>query len=238
VARAAAVVEQDPKNPAARNLFGELQVAAKDYVAAQKQFGAASELAPKWWIPYRNLALLQLNLNDVPGAIATFRKGVAATQYQIALVTDLATLLEREGRSEESIKLYESALAANPKQEIAANNLAMLLITYRKEQASLDRARDLTAAFANTNNGALLDTYGWIRFKRGEVTDGLPALERAAELAPQSGVVRYHLGMAQLQSGQKDKARTSLKTALGTNQTFAGIEEARATLTTLDKKAG
>ncbi len=77
-----------------------------------------------------------------------------------------------------------------------------------------------------------------MRIKRGEVTEGLPALERATELEPQSGVVRYHLGMAQLQAGQKDKAKNNLKAALGTNQSFAGVEEARATLTALEKKAG
>ncbi len=219
-------------------MLGELQMSSKDDVAAQKQFEATVALTPKWWIPYRNMALLRLARKDMPGAIAAYEKGIDNTGHNIALVTDLATLHENEGRSDQAIKLYEAVLAIDPKQDSAANNLAMALITYRNDKASADRARDLTAAFANSNNGALLDTFGWVRFRRGELAEGLPALERAAELAPQTGIIRYHLGMAQLQAGQNEKARSNLKAALDANQAFAGRDEAHAALTALEKKAG
>ena len=72
-----------------------------------------------------------------------FRQGIAATKGAAPLVIDLATLLEQQKRPEEAIAEYEAMLAANPTSEIAANNLAMLLVTYRKDDKSLARAEEL-----------------------------------------------------------------------------------------------
>ena len=72
-----------------------------------------------------------------------------------------------------------------------------------------------------------------MRFKLGDLNDALPTLERAAERSPQSKVIHYHLAMAELKAGQRDKARTNLETALSGTPRFTGTDEARATLNTL-----
>ncbi len=147
----------------------------------------------------------------------------------------LAELYERLGRPEDAIAQYEDVYRRNPNLSSAAGSLAMLLVTYRTDQQSLDRARDLTAAFASSEDGLLVDANGWVRFKRGEVGQALPVLERAAALAPHSKAVHYHLAMAQLKSGERDQARVNLNTALEGTATFAGVDEARTTLAGLQK---
>jgi Flp pilus assembly protein TadD len=114
----------------------------------------------------------------------------------------------------------------------------MLLVTYRKDKASLDRAKTLTQSFANSPNAPLLDTHGWVMFKLGQYAEALPVLERAVERSPDSKVIRYHLAMAQLKSGQRDKARENLETALTGKATFAGADEARTTLASLGGHSG
>jgi Flp pilus assembly protein TadD len=114
-----------------------------------------------------------------------------------------------------------------------ANNLAMLLVTYRKDRPSLDRARDLTADFVSSADGKLLDTNGWVRVKRGEFADALPVLGRAVERAPNSREIRYHLAMAELYLGQTDRARADLETALAGSVKFYGSDDARITLASL-----
>jgi predicted Zn-dependent protease len=123
-------------------------------------------------------------------------------------------------------------------KQLAANNLAMLLATYKADQASLDQARDLTAVFASSDNGSLLDTSGWVRFKRGEFRDALPLLERATTRAPDSRVIRYHLAMTELRLGLKDRARTNLQSALAGQVNFTGSDEARTTLAALEPHSG
>jgi tetratricopeptide (TPR) repeat protein len=238
IARVQSLVSADANNSLARNMLGELQLSVRNYAAAAEQFEDALRIAPRWSIPYRNLGLVALAQKDVPRAIAVYQKGVAATNQDISLVADLATLFERQGQPDEAIKLLESVLVTKPRQEVAANNLAMLLVTHRKDAASIDRARDLTAPFSTSNSAALLDTFGWVRFKRGDQVEGLSALERAHELQPDSRVIRFHLAMAQVKAGQKDKARQNLQASLDGEAVFSEAQEARAALAQLDGKAG
>jgi hypothetical protein len=58
------------------------------------------------------------------------------------------------------------------------------------------------------------------------------------EREPDSPVIRYHLAMAQLKMGQRDKARTNLQTALGKAGAFEGSEDARLALVKLKGTAG
>ena len=233
IARLQAVATTDAKNPILRNLLGEVYIGAKDPAKAQESFTQATQLAPKWWVPYRNLALMKVAAKDLDGAVATYQAGVQATEYQAPLVSDLATLLERQNRVDDAIKLYEELHRRNPHLDLAANNLAMLLITYKKDQASLDRARDLSAPFASSQVVAYLDTHGWVRFKRGEFIQAVPALERAVSESPDSKLLRFHLGMAQYRAGQRQQAITNLEKALDGDAKFSGADEARSVLTSL-----
>ena len=151
-------------------------------------------------------------VNDPAGAIENYRKALALAPAQAQLATEVAQLYERQGRIEEAIATYEALYKGNERvQQLAANNLAMLLVTYKTDQSSLDRAR--------------------------EYRDALPTLERAAERAPDSRVIRFHLGMALLQLGMRDRARTSLESALSGTGDFQGVEEARTALATLKARA-
>lgn len=233
IARVQAVANKEPNNALVRNLLGELYVATKDPTKAQDAFAQATKDAPKWWIPYRNLALTKVGAKDLPGAAAIYQSGIQATQYQPALVSDLATLMERQNRPDDAIKLYEELYKRQPHLDLAANNLAMLLVTYKKDQASLDRARDLSASFATSQVVAYLDTHGWVRFKRGEFMQAVPVLERAAQESPDSKLIRFHLGMAQYRAGQREQAISNLEKALDGDAKFSGADEARSVLTSL-----
>jgi tetratricopeptide (TPR) repeat protein len=225
-------VQRAPDSAPIRNLLGELFVADQNYREALTTLSEAVRLAPSWWVPYRNLATAQFAANNPAGALAAYQAGVKATA-EPTLVIELAAVYERQGRIDDAIQQYETLHQRNPNLELAANNLAMLLVTYRTDQASLDRARDLSAPFANSYVSALLDTRGWVMFKRGDVLQALTALEKAAAGAPDSQVIRYHLGMAEFRAGQRDRARTDLESALSGSARFSGAEEARQTLASL-----
>jgi tetratricopeptide (TPR) repeat protein len=233
IARLQGAVNADPRNAIVRNMLAEVYLSAKEPAKATELLSEALKIAPKWWVPHRNLALVKLSVGDREGALAVYEAGVKAADYQASLVADLAALYERTNRIDDAIRQYEELHKRNPRLDLAANNLAMLLITYKEDQASLDRARDLTAPFASSNVGAYLDTHGWVRFKRGEIHQALPALERAAAESPNSKVVQFHLGMAQFKAGDRQKAIVHLEKALDGDAKFSGSEEARSTLAEL-----
>jgi len=151
------------------------------------------------------------------------------------LASELALLYETHGRANDAIALYEQLHRQNPQGDAIANALAMLLVTYRNDNASLDQARDLTSAFASSQDGSLLDANGWVHFKRGEYAQALPALQRAVQRSPDTRQFRYHLGMTELSLGQTERARSDLEMAVSGTADFVGSDEARTTLATLKK---
>jgi tetratricopeptide (TPR) repeat protein len=224
-----------PELPVAANLKGEVLLSMQRPEDAAVAFKTAIERQPKWWTPYRNLAIAQFNKHDNAGAIATLTAGIGKATSPEELQTDLAVLYERSGRADDAVQVYEAALRRDPNSDIAKNNLAMLLVTYKKDPASLERAKELSAPFASSTNPNFLDTYGWVLYKRGEAMAAVTALQTALTKMSDSPVSLYHLGMAQALAGEPDAARDSLSRSLQSGKNFHGMDEAKATLDKLAK---
>lgn len=233
ITRLQSAIAKEPANAALHNLLGELYLRAKDVQSALREWTRCTQLAPDWWLPYHNQGAAQVAAGDVQTAIEIYQRGVAATHMQPLLVSDLAALYEDQGRVDDAIRLYEALHREFPGLVLASNNLAMLLATYKTDHASLERAQELSSGFADSSNADLLDTLGWVHLKCGEITAALQVLEEAAGRAPSSRVIQYHLGMAQLRAGQRDRARASLEAALSGSARFAGWEDARSALARL-----
>jgi tetratricopeptide (TPR) repeat protein len=204
---------------------------------AQESFKLAITRSPKWWIPYRDLARAQLAANDAAAAIETLKKAQPVVDQTEALSAELASQLERQGRVDEAIGEYEALLRRFPQSDVAANNLAMMLVTYKRDSASLDRAKQLSAHFAGSANPSYLDTYGWVLYKLGETAASVPVLESVVAKAPNEPVARFHLGMAQSRAGSSAEARDNLQRAVNSGAKFAGLEEAKDQLAKLPSTA-
>jgi uncharacterized protein (TIGR02996 family) len=230
------LASRDPKNAFAFNLKGNLLAANGRPVEAEAAFRQAIARAPKWWLPYRGLATAQLAAKlDPRVAVATLRDAEPLVDEREYVAEELASLLDGLGRHDEAIGEYESIIRDFPQSEAAANNLAMLLATYRTDRTSLDRAKQLALRFADSSNAAYLDTYGWVLYKCGDSAASVPVLARVVAKLPDQSFARYHLGMAQALAGKNSEARDNLTRAVNSGQRFSGIEEARATLDKIAK---
>jgi tetratricopeptide (TPR) repeat protein len=231
------VIAAYPANPFAANLKGELLVDLQRPADAQVAFKTAIDRNPKLPMSYRNLAMAEYVSKDANAAVATLQAGIGKVEAPEVLEAELAGLYERLTKYDDAIQVYEGALHRDPKSDVAANNLAMLLVTYKKDPASLDRARALSARFADSPNAAFLDTYGWVLYKRGEGAAAVIALQNSAAKTPDSPVLLYHLGMAQAMAGQAAAARDNLTRSLQSGKQFSGMDEAKAELDKLAKLA-
>jgi Flp pilus assembly protein TadD len=238
VATVAGAAAHGPPEARVLNLLGEMQLAQRNVAAAIDAFTRSSAASPAWWIPYRNLALAKLAAHDDLGVIVAYRSAIKASPAELQPVTELALYYENHGRAGDAIALYQESYRKNPRSELLANNLAVLLIRYRTDQASLDEARDLSSSFSSSSDGNLLDTNGWVHFKRAEYAQALPVLQRAVERAPASREFRYHLGMAEWRSGNSAGARRDLEAALAGAAKFSGADDARAALAVLANSSG
>jgi tetratricopeptide (TPR) repeat protein len=234
LARLDAVASAHPDVALPLNLKGELLLAQNRSADAARAFEAAIARAPKWWLPYRGLSLAQLVEKNPDAALATLHGAPRDVDEPQKIDMEIAALYERTGKIDDAIRAYDALVKRNPEWDLPANNLAMLLATYKSDASDLDRAKTLTSRFANSSNPSFLDTYGWVLFKHGEASASVPLLEKAAQ-GDNHPVVLYHLGMAQSKTGNDAEARENLGRAVSSGVNFAGIDEARATLERLPK---
>jgi Flp pilus assembly protein TadD len=108
---------------------------------------------------------------------------------------------------------------------VAINNLVSLLLDYRSDKESLDRASSLSEALKNSNVPQFQDTLGWAQYRRGEFKNAISTLEAAAAKVPNAAVVHYHLGMSYAAAGHSEKAAEQLKTALSLEPDGTALKE-------------
>jgi tetratricopeptide (TPR) repeat protein len=226
-----------PQSAFPLTLKGSVLLSLKKPADAIVAFQHAVQREPKSANGYHDLAVAQMAANDRAAAISTLQVAIDKVTSPEPLQAALAGLYQQGGKTDEAIKVYDDALRRNPESDAMTNNLAMLLIEAKSDQASLLRAKQLAARFANSTNPSYLDTYGWVLFKEGEASSAVPVLETASSKAPSLAEPWYHLGMAQAQTGQAAAAKVSLAHSLQSGRDFEGKDEAKATLDKLDKQS-
>jgi Flp pilus assembly protein TadD len=92
------------------------------------------------------------------------------------------------------------------------------------------RARDLAPDAAG-----VLDTLGFVHYRRAEYDKAEPALRRAAELASGNATIHYHLGMTLYRLGRHDDAVSALRRALQLDESLPEAAEIRNVLTSLKR---
>jgi putative PEP-CTERM system TPR-repeat lipoprotein len=147
---------------------------------------------------------------------------------RVALMVAETNLSSKEYKP--AISVLERALKAAPGNPLVLNNLAW---AYQQEKDPRALATAEQAFKVAGDNPGVMDTLGWLLVEKGDTARALPLLQKAAEKAPNSPEIRYHLGVALHKSGDKQAARKEIDRALAQNQPFNDIEAARALLKTL-----
>jgi tetratricopeptide (TPR) repeat protein len=234
------VIATSPADGLPRDLKGQVLIRTNQTAAAIAAFQSAVQTAPEWPRGYSDLGAAQLVAKRPEDAIVTLQQGIARLEgakgaSADSLLSNLGSVYERLGRSQDAIALYQRELAKNPKSVFAANNLAMLLITYRHDSSSLAQAQKIADQLATLSVASVIDTRGWVKFKSGDFHGAESLLQEAVDKSPNAPELRYHLAMAELRGGEPQAARQNLESALQSPQPFTGMDDARATLAQLHK---
>jgi tetratricopeptide (TPR) repeat protein len=160
-------------------------------------------------------ALIDLHLRDknTDAALEVVRAGLKEQPDSFAMHLALASVMELKGDYEAAIAEYEYMLKQDPGSLIAANNLASLLADHRTDKASLERAYSLASMLRKSQLPFFKDTLGWTYYQRGDYKSAVSLLEEAAAALPDQPLIRYHLGMSYVATGQLAKAVEQLNKA-------------------------
>jgi tetratricopeptide (TPR) repeat protein len=220
------------EGPAAQELSeAESLATAGNYIEALDHYRRASAEDPdnvNILMPY---ALLCSHL-DLNGEAVTIARNILKHRptevVAAAAYTTLVEALRAEGNYKEANRALEEMLhtySSNYAKSIAyyekAYNLAEM-------EESLDEALESAQLALRYSPKELrqfpLAALGWVYFKKQEYQNAVEFLTRSADLGP-TATNLMHLGMALLESGQKDRARAIFRKAKSFKTKGAGLEE-------------
>ena len=209
----------------------ESMVNQGNYIEALDRYRRAAQIEPdnvNILMPY---ALLCSHLAMNGEAIAAARRVLRERPTEVvaaAAYTTLVEALRAEGNFKEANRALEEMLheyTSNYAKSIAyyekAYNLAEM-------DENLDEALESAQLALRYSPKELkqfpLAALGWVYFKRRDYTNAVDFLTKSADLGP-TATNLMHLGMALLESGQKDRARAVFRKAKSFKAKGAGLEE-------------
>lgn len=103
------------------------------------------------------------------------------------------TACERVGRFEQAEQLLETSIQGDPQADEALNYLAYM---WADRGIKLEKALEYVARALKIrpDDGAYVDTLGWIQYRRGEYEPALKTLRRALTLMPGDATIPAHVG--------------------------------------------
>lgn len=123
-----------------------------------------------------------------------------------------AVLLDSGGRTGDGVKQFEALLAMRPGDAHVMNALGYTLADRKRQLARAETL--IRAAIAQRpDSAAIVDSLGWVRFRRGDKAGALPLLERAWRLSREPEIAA-HWGEVLWSMGEKDAARAVWARAL------------------------
>ena len=154
---------------------------------------------------YLYLSSLYEDSKDMVKAEKIIREGIALFPRNTDLHYALGTILEKVNRFEESIQSMEKVLSLDPQNADALNFIGY---SYADRGMRLDQAEQMIvqALKIKPDNGYILDSLGWVYFKKNQYTKALNQLKRALELLPDDPNIIEHLGDVYLKIGQNKNA--------------------------------
>jgi tetratricopeptide (TPR) repeat protein len=226
-ARLDALLTARPDHLYGHGLLGEVLALIGSPQEADGQFRKASRVNPKWITPWLDWGELWLAQKQPDQAVQVIQAGLKANPDSEELHMILASAYSAQGQIDPAITAYDEALRLNPRNVLAANNLAVLLVDYKGDLQNLQKAFALSRDFEkDVPHPLFLDTLGWVRFKMGQQEEALRLMKDAVAKSPGVPALNYHLGMAYYKSGKTAEARAYLSKALKSAEVFQGRQEA------------
>jgi Flp pilus assembly protein TadD len=174
-------------------------------------------------------------------AVTAYDKAVALvpnpTRSDWGLFYERGIALDRDkqwGRAEADL---QHALELYPDQPYVLNYLAY---SWTEQNKNLPQARQMIerAAALRPNDGAIIDSLGWVVLKQGDVPTAVRHLERAVELESTDATITGHLGDAYWAAGRLLEAGFQWRRALALNPEPEDVPKLEAKIRERDRVLG
>lgn len=142
---------------------------------------------------YLMLESLYEKKEDYLSAKDTLEDGLKYNENNVDLLFRLGVVLDKLDENEECIKYMDMVIKIEPNHAEALNYIGY---TYADKGIHLDRAQELIekAIKNRPNAGFIIDSLGWLYFKKGYYNKAIMELKKAMKLTPEDASISEHLG--------------------------------------------
>jgi Flp pilus assembly protein TadD len=213
LARINAQIAKNPKNSGFYDMLAGFQIQNKNFDQAAVTAQKAMEVNPDDGEAVAIYAQLQGQRGQAANAIGAWEQWLKAHPSSAGAMAILGSLEESRGDVREAEDYYKKALAIQPAQPVAANNLAYLMLANGENaDVALTLAETARRAMPNSPNSA--DTLAWAYYHKGTYGFARDLLEDAIKIDPNNATMQYHLGMVYSKLGDRTTAALHLKKAI------------------------
>jgi tetratricopeptide (TPR) repeat protein len=208
-----AQIAKSPKNSGFYVMLAELQLQNKNFDQASAAAQKAMDVNPDDGEAVALYAQLQSQRGEAANAIGAWERWLKAHPNNAGAIAILGSLEESRGDLRKAEDYYKQALAIQPTQPVAANNLAYLMLKNGENpDVALTLAETARRSMPNSTNTA--DTLAWAYYYKGTYGFARDLLEDAIKVDPNSATMQYHLGMVYSKLGDRTNAALHLKKAI------------------------
>ena len=152
--------------------------------------------------------------NEYDRAATALKKAVSIDSTDALAWFELGSSLERTKNRDKAEQAFKRVLALKPADPQAANYLGYM---WAEAGTKLDSAEVLLkmALKQDSLNGAYLDSYAWIFFKKGQIDSALTYIGKALRTIADDPVVLSHYGDILFKKGDTPAALSAYKKGLG-----------------------
>lgn len=238
IAAVNAQIAKSPNNSGFYDLLGTALVQSKkDLSGAEAAFEKSAALDKHNSDALLKLCQVRATKGAIDQAIATAQQALKDNPRELGLYVLMGKLYESKSDWKKAEDAYQNALALNPQDPLASNNLAHVML---QTGGNLDIALSLaqTARRGLPDSPGVADNLAWIYYQKGAYQSAIGLLQEALKLQeknkmPDNPDIHYHLGMAYEKTQQPALARQHLEHALKINPNYRNAAEIKKQLASL-----
>jgi len=211
----------DAGDSSAVNLYysGRIALFNEDYGRGKALFESLTQSVDSLIDGWLNLGLYYRFTDSTNQEIEIYERGlehVTNIEDSIALCFSAGVSLERNGQFDRSISYFERVIKMDPANSQALNYLGYMLadngVRLEEAKSLIERALELSP-----NNGAYLDSYGWVLYKLGDIKKAKETLLLAHKFVDNDPVILEHIGDIYEALGNMEKANEFWQKSLNVN---------------------
>lgn len=210
---------------------GRTYLSQNNVTNATAKFNAAIAKSPSNPYTYELICQATSEFNHPELTIYYANNGLSAcpkaSNFDKAQLTNMIGMAYHSvGNLNKALIYYKAAYNLLPNDPMMMNNLGYTYADMPNGGENLDEALSLTqkavstARAQNASNsdiGIMLDSLGWVYYKKGDYPNACLNLERAVALAPDKAAIHYHLGAVYAKMNRVNDAIVEMQRTLCIN---------------------